>query len=635
MKYILFLLCILFLNSSVWAADFSKTKPAQNFPTLPVGNLLQKSSGFGSTDTYSGKTNTPTYAVGNTRSPIDFDARICSIINPQNCLLPAECRAAQGYWNESIYKCERTICPIGTIEESLNPGRCKCTGNSETYAFVERGNFLQRCPSECLAAENKTYSFDNKSCVCSEGFTLGSNGVCNRNPAPAAPDPTACLSELAEKANTCETESNRAASQCDAGQGDSLSVLQGFLANTAQNAKANCEQAGTASSSGYFEVSDKRKLCDERINTCKSNCTEATAFLNSNKERVFMACREAAYQAQQGNGGAPVSHDVFNAAWQTQVRPTLENQFQSYLAKADGSRVSCESGTVAQSREKLSTSMADMNNTAKTAEQCVCQLNSKTADCTKPVGPADCSADPTLAGCAKVVENCFDVNNTSAKCICFRNPESSACKELTQKNSNANENLNSAIPAGKLGIDARGDGSGTSQFAGGTPTSGEPTQNLNVKSDINAGVNLPPEAASGSAISSASNTSEAQTAASPSAAGSPSGRVNSVGGKGASDASVDSPFGVAKKINGMFETAKSALGGMLKKGSKSGDTSGDYKNDNAKGSFDAKKFRPRGMVRGIASESEIAGKYEDIWKVMSKQYKVQDQKDKFLFDVNK
>lgn len=646
LKYILFLFCILFFSHAV-AIDMrlkSKTPPL-NFGTGTDNTIYVKPnptfSNTGvdqfapSSDPF--KLKVPdTYTYGAVSGGVRFGMLYCSERTPEACKLISSCQGAGGYWDHLENTCKRAICPFGTTAEIFKPTKCRC--NNDFYAFVERGNLLQSCPSNCSLSDNKIFNFQSRSCVCLDGFTMSSDGRCNANPAArnenSAPE---CWRELAEKAAACETSSNIAVSQCDSGEDDSIGAIQSLLVGSAGSAKENCEQAATATTSGYHHADDTRQACDEKITSCKTGCEEAKTYLNANKERAYSACRERAFQ-DQSNAGPPLPAERFNAMWDGQYQASLESQFQSLLAKVDTSRTSCESGSAAKGREKLTAAMAEMNTTSKSANQCVCQLDSKTADCAKFVkGPADCLEDPTLPGCKAASVNCFDPRDTSLKCICFRNPDGEECLGPMPANMKMKMNLQdqNALAATKEALDTRGNGSELSGMAAGkgTETSGEKKSVENPNVVAESGVIAPPEGAE-SGISSLANGEKpkAETAAAASRGLVGGGNPRSANSSAA--AVINQPE-VAKKIGGLFESAKSALSGIFKKGSKS-DESSEYRDRNSgQNTFDPKKFRPRGMVRGIASDSELAGKHEDIWKVMNKQYKVQDQKDNFIFDIDK
>lgn len=648
MKYILFLLSILFFNLSLLAQDGTSTdsirvnlgnyqsdfmKPKSDF-TRTMDDMNNFSVGT-EADPFS--LNTPTvYSYGTASGGIRFGQPTCSIRTPQACLLYSSCRSAGGFWNAIDSTCVPSSCHMGTTPEVFNPTRCRCNA-PDSYAYVDRGNFLQSCPSQCLGSENKMYSFISRSCTCLEGYTMAANGSCNANPAPAQSSAPDCWRELAEKAKACETAANTAVAQCDSGEDDTMSAMRNLLVSTSGSASENCERAATAGTSGYHHVDDTRRACDEKINSCKTGCGDATTFLNANKERAYNACRERAYQ-EQVNAGPPLPPDRFNPMWDSENKANLDSQFQSLLTKIDSSRATCETGTAAKNREKLTTAMNEMNTTSRSANQCVCQLGSTSADCSKSVkGPADCLEDPTLPGCAKVADNCFDANNVSLKCICFRNPESAQCKGALPVNVKVSEMDTSSFAGAKGSKDTRGNNSEVSGMAAGKTTEGignvGGVGNAGENSGIYAEAELAIPTAASESASAGGNTGGEKPAA---GAGTGFSGGNTSKGTNSSAAVLKNDGGVVNKLSGFFDTAKSALGGIFKKGSNTGETSDYHDGSNSENQgFESGKFRPRGMVRGIASDNGIAGKHEDIWKVMNKQYKVQDQKDNFIFDTEK
>lgn len=644
MKYILFLFCILFFNSSLWAED-SGTASGSGI-TVNLGNyksnFMKSSTDFGtnldSIDNFSLNTSSM-YSYGSSSSTLRFGQPTCSYETPQACQLFTSCISVGGYWNAIDNNCGRADCHFGTTPDLADPLKCKC--NDDPYAYVQRGNYLQSCPSQCFSQPNKYYSLMKKSCECNDGYTMATNGTCIQNAAPVAQpaqEVDDCWRELAEKTETCEASANEAVSKCEfAPENDSLKALQGLLLSGKGSAGENCERAATASTSGFYQTEDNLKSCDEGINSCKTTCVDVKTYLNANKERLYNACRERALQAQT-NAGPPLPADRFNPMWDSENKSNLESQFQGLITRIDNSNTTCESGTAVKNREKLTASMNDMNTSAKNAATCACQLSSGSGDCSSTPGPADCSSNPSALGCTKVADNCFDAKNISLKCICFRNPDSLACMDgkakLDIKNAASDA---SGFAGGKAVTDTRaGNNSAISGMAAGknseTVTTGINNAGEKYKINVNddLGVAAPP-AASGTTVSSEGNR------AAPVAGGASLGGGNLSTGIKPSPQDSKTDASIATKIGGFFNTAKSALGGVFKKGSGERDSSGGNFRDGGRvgHGFDPRKLRPRAIVRGIASEEGFAGKHEDIWKVMNKQYKIQDQKDKFIFDSEK
>lgn len=653
MKYILFLFCILFFNFSIMAdpattgdgiqvnLNINKTdyfKPSSDF-TNTMNETDRYKIGGTETLTYGG-TLTPrtTYSYGSSGTTLRFGTPRCSVDTPEVCQLSTECMMKGGYWNFIDNNCGRATCHFGTTPNIEDPTKCMCSGNLDAGAFVKRGNFLQSCPSRCFNTPNQVYDFYSKMCQCVGGFRMATNGTCVAVPASATarsvPEVNECLREFVEKASACESSASTAESKCEPNsEDDSMQALRGLLLSSSGGASQNCEQAATTSTSGFYQVENNRKTCDENINSCKSGCGDAKTYLNSNKERVFNACRARAFEAQR-DMGPPLPADRFNPLWDAENKPALDSQFQGLITRIDTSQATCETGTAVANREKLSNTMSDMNTAAKDANKCACQLGSSNGDCDKTAkGPADCLSDPTLPGCTRVTDNCFDPNNKSLKCVCFRNPESIACKGAPNVNVKGGVNDPSSFAGTKPGADTRGTNSETSGMAAGGGT-GEQINVGNIKNLENyAQAALTQMEASGSAVTPAGNPAVGQA---PAAGG---GGLGGGGGASRGLSNVAAPVldnpSVTSKLSALFESAKTTLSGAFKKGSKPSETSsggGQYR-DGGNNAVDPKKFRPR-MVRGIASEDdEIAGKHEDIWKVMNKQYRAQDQKANFIFDA--
>lgn len=580
-----------------------------------------------------------------------FGLPTCSFQTPNRCLYYAACRRVNGYWDFIANTCSRADCHIGTIEDVTNPGRCRCTsslGASSVFSldnsfYVDRGDYLQSCPSSCRSAENEIYSLYARACVCEEGFTRDVNGKCVANQITAASGTTQrgvaandnspnCWGELEAKVSSCESAASGATNQCDpdGGDSDSLALMEKLLFSSNSGASQNCEKAATASTSGYHTTDSARAKCDETINTCRTNCTDAAKYMNDNKERLYNACRERAMQAQV-NEGPPLPADRFNPMWDAENRSQVESQFQALLSRANGSRTTCETGEAAKNRNKLSDSMNDLSNTSKAAAQCACQLNPNSADCSKQVvGPLDCVKDPSLAGCKSIADNCFDKSNNSLKCICFRDPGSAECKGKFPSNMAAGVNFKdsgnqSGFAGGRKGTEVTGGVTGESG-TGGVETTGIGKINVGdgIKEAEVSTVSVP-----GASESPSSSAGSAGAGAAPSAAAGSGGA-----GKRALPQAPAGDATIAKKLTGFFNNAKMAIGGVFKKVTDKENSAGETYRDVGQPAqqIDVRRFRPRGTVRGIASDQTLAGKHDDIWKVMSKQYKVQDQKDKFIFD---
>ena len=626
MKYILFLFCILFFNLSVLAEDGTASTDDIR---INLGNY--KSNSNTGTDPFSLDT-PPDFSFSNTSGTINFGGAYCSSQSLHACKTQYFCIKEGGHWDYLSESCKRATCHFGTTADMANPEKCLCNG--ETYAYVDRGNFLQSCPIRCQATENKSYDFLARKCVCNDNFTMATDGSCVANrPAQVAPNVSECWRELAEKAAACETAANTAVTKCDSSERDSLGAIQDLLSGTSGSASENCERAATAGTSGYHHFEDTRSACDEKINLCKTGCGDATTYLNANKERVYNACRDRAYQAEV-NAGPALPPDRFNSMWDRDNKANLDAQFQSLLTSIESSRATCETGTAAKNREKLTTAMNEMNSASKSANQCVCQLGSTSADCNSVKGPADCSDDPTLPGCAKVVDNCFDTNNVSLKCICFRHPESAQCRGSSPSiNVKVNEGEASSFAGPKGVTDTRGNSAEVSNMAAGQATEGTSNVSVSKNSIINAETELAlPAVTSGSAVGSVESAKDEKPVTSPAAS---TGGGNALRNRNPSAPTAKVENGVVRKLGGFFDTAKSAIGGMFKKRSDTRETDEYRDGSDPNQGFDSRKFRPRGMVRGVASDSVFAGKHEDIWKVMNKQYKVQDQKDNFIFDTDK
>ena len=563
-------------------------------------------------------------------------ARTCSKNFPSKCTTQETCTANNGIWDGRA--CAVAPCPRGTtpdLDRPLSEGNyCKCD-NDANYA-IERGTH-QLCPSMCRAEDHQVYNLITRGCICAGGYR-DDNGTCVASET-TAPQPTAaqeCLRELQEKANACNSAATTAVDQCNPdNKNDTIGALQNLLkgATAVAGASQNCAQAAVAGSTGYYALDELRGKCDTEIGSCKTSCSDATSYINSNKDRVYQACRKAQYTYYRGNGFSCRFDDPFtfarteddwNAEWDRVNKAPFDQQVQQIQSSVATNNTKCETGTAVNNRQKMSNYMTDMDATFKSASQCECQLNSGGANCANQIGPKDCAADPTLAGCANVQVNCLSATDNSPKCVCFRNPNSNECKNIREANNLKPSNSNVSGFAAP-GNPASGFGSTDSSSGGKTDTGVNVGDLSELKSNEVTAMN-----ASGTATADGSPFSAANGSA-----GSPG--VNGNFGSGESNAPQgEEDSSLKSKIGGMFNTAKGAIGNLLggKKNNETASFGSDRQMLDANGNpMDPKKWRPGKMVRGLASgrDTELAGKFEDIWKVMNRQYKVQDQKDNFIF----
>lgn len=556
----------------------------------------------------------------------------CTEEAPHRCATKDSCEEKHGVWDGRA--CAIAPCIAGTTPDSNSPILCQC--DDEGGHSVQRGT-NQICPNSCRAEDHKVYDTEARSCVCANGYRdtagLGGAGVCVAEVTPVQPssDTAECLREIQEKVNSCSSAASTAVDQCnpDRKEDDTIGALQALLqgaTSVAMGASQNCAQAAVAGSTGYYALDELRGKCDTEINSCKTSCGDATSYINANKERIYNACREKAFQ-EQANAGPPLPADRFNPMWDAENKTSFEQQILQMQNSVATDKTKCETGTAVTNREKVSNYMTDMDNTFKSASQCECQLSTGGSDCTNQVGPKDCAADPTLPGCASAQVNCLNPSDNSPKCVCFRNPNSDECKSVASnvKQINSNSGLNGfAGPGGSSGFGALGEISGGGKTGVGinpgdlSELSSNEVTAMNASGTTTADATSPFGAANGSG-------------------GSPG--VNGNFGAGENSAAEDAESSTESKIRGMFNSAKGAIGSLFggSKKTNSNETSGygsGFGGLDANGnSINTKKWRPGKMIRGLASggDTEIAGKFEDIWKVMNRQYKVQDQKDSFIF----
>lgn len=576
--------------------------------------------------------------------------RTCSKRFPSKCKTEAECRQNNGEWNGTA--CIPAQCPAGTTVDAEAPEMCNCNG-AVAGVKIEAGS-SQKCPSMCKPEHHQVYDPLARSCACAEGYEDRSGlglGQCGPKISAAVPQVEECMRELQEKVASCNTAAATAVEKCNPNRealsgDDTLSTLQNLLGgvnsavqakNSGTGAMDNCMNAGIASTSGYYALEELRGKCDGEINSCKTSCSDATSYIAANKDKVYQQCRKKVWDQVSCMAQWATPYDVnnentFNSQWDEVNKQPFENKIRELTTHIADNNTKCDTGTAATNRDQISNFMGDMNNSVKSAAQCQCQLSSASSgqDCSKQVGPAECALNPSLAGCAKIAGNCLDARDTSVKCVCFRNPGSEACKasQLVAAKMNPTET------SGFAGTGA-GNGSGTSAFGGGE-ASGKTETGGDIAGDL-SGLNADGDYAAGtsSGAATADGGSPFGAAAGGGASGGGSGGGASADGATAVGGGGGEDEGTGKKLGGLFDVAKSALGNLFK--GKAGDK-GSFDGVNKNGSnysdangLDSKKWRPRGMVRGLAGDNELAGKFEDIWKVMNKQYKVQDQKDSFIF----
>ncbi len=552
----------------------------------------------------------------------------CTEEAPHRCATKETCEEKHGVWDGRA--CAIAPCIAGTTPDSSSKILCSC--DDEGNHSVQRGTD-QICPNACRAEDHKVYNADKRGCDCADGYAdstgSGGSGVCVAQTTPSRPSdvPEECLREMQAKVDSCNSSASTAVDQCDPERknDDTISALQALLkgATGVMGASEKCAQAAVAGSTGYHALDELRGKCDTEISSCKNSCDDAKSYIVANKESAYQACREKAFR-EQADAGPPLPADRFNPMYDAHHKAQFEQQIQQMQNSIATSNAKCETGTAVTNREKVSNYMTDMDNTFKSASQCECQLSSGGSNCTNQVGPKDCAADPTLAGCANAQVNCLSASDNSQKCVCFRNPESNECKNIQAvANVKSNSNLSGfAGPGGSSGFGGLGETSG-----GGKTGTGINPGDL---SGLNAN-EVTAMSTSGTATTDAASPFGAVNGS----AGSPG--VNGNFGSGENTGAGGEESSTESKIRGMFNSAKGALGNLFG-GSKNNNETASF--GSGRGGFDAngnpldpKKWRPGKMIRGLASgsDTEIAGKFEDIWKVMNRQYKVQDQKDSFIF----
>ena len=538
----------------------------------------------------------------------------------ENCNQTA-CGNCGGDWINATcapYRCSSSDSFLLPVDG--NPDMCAC--NDPTHVTIPLSSaHVSECPQSCVTGEK--YNTSNHKCECDSagGFVAGQDAdgidACvkksDQKTAQAA-DVAKCLADLQAKVTTCSSSSDSAVKKCDVKSTDSGSsdsntntartVLGGInsyvqLKNQGTGAVQNCQEAALASQTGFYALNSINDTCTSEISSCKSDCQTALDYINSNKDQAYQNCRQQAFQQSAGT-----DQNTFNMQFDSANKSGFDTQVASLVDATNTSSEKCTGdGQAATNQSQMQQYMGDLNNSVKKANQCACNLTAGTtsAACANQVGPAECLVTPTLAGCPAVSENCLISN--SASCLCFRNPAS--CQ-------NGNNGVNSFATGGPN-----------------LPTEGTPgttTAPVNTPDISNLSDN------SNSPVSATADTSGANSPFG-SATGGPAGAA---GGSGAGAGSPDGTAGAAtddgnkKGIAGFFNSAKAAIGSLIGGGSNS-DKNKSYGSGSGKdGDIDPSKWRPKGSLRGLASDNEFGSKSQDIWKTMNNQYKNQSQHDTFI-----
>lgn len=549
-------------------------------------------------------------------------------------------------------------------------GQCLCLAGDtqKVIPFDEKANqYIASCPRLQALAENcesdygvggTFYTGDSVDkqgrCVCenqkefltspNESF-FGKSKCSTQTKAEEQSPVDQCLAELKEKVDSCSSASTNAVNKCDSENkstnGDTITSLQQALGGATavmQNSGAAdaCMNASIVGSTGYYALDALRNKCDDEIKTCKNDCSSAIEFINANKFAVYERCKASAVQSNIDLDSLGGSTDTSNTEslkeqYDIENKAKFAEQIQQMLETANEKNSVCESGPAVSNKEKLLKLMDTADNAVKSAGQCTCQLSSNNGgtDCSNVPGPAQCALNPYLKGCSQATINCLSPQDQSPKCVCFKNPNGELCKNY------ANSLAKSS------------GGSGISGFAGFNQNPFQPSTDSSLKGqqqDMNtdlSGLDLN-EARKGTSDTVTADIGSPFGAATPS--GSPGGGAGPGGsgsGESTNNANSDSDGTEKKGISGLFQTAKGALSSLFSGKTGNQNSSTNFKENYNRGANDnllgqANKWRPRGSIRGIAGhDSDIGGKFEDIWKVMNKQYKVQDQKDNFIIGENK
>lgn len=564
----------------------------------------------------------------------------CSGENVEACASESSCSSNGGGWNSG--RCEYPSCGEGLRSIAGSKKECLCPKSGQRVPVLvdqKQSDALNNCPESCM--KNSTFNRSKYMCECNAGFVedfANGDAVCVASDENIDTDSGSsfakCMQELQDDVSACSQASDSAVKNCDVKKDENasskISALQGILngvngyiqaKNAGSGAVDNCLNAAVASSTGYYALEALKKTCESEINSCKSKCEDAEINIHANRNQTYLKCRKVAFQEYASSAnGSNVSEAQFNTEFDRKNRSGFEQQLEQMENNVAASNEKCDGGIAITNREKMKDFMTEMNTSVKNANLCGCQLSSAGKNCAQQVGPAECGVNPNLPGCALATVNCA-MDNTP-RCICFRAPNSQACKNFSQVGF----------------LKQNGDLNKLSAFGGSTTPSSMAiggNQKPGGNSNIDLGDLSTNEAApTGSATATADMGSPFGSGDSGGGGGGGGGLANSLSSSGGGNAGDASNSG-SKGIGGFFDTAKSALNSLFKKDDKSKNVIGKAYSGKNSGSgsraVDPSKWRPKGSVRGVASDNQIAGKFEDIWKVMNRQYKSQDQKNSFLF----
>ncbi|MFN3455535.1 MAG: hypothetical protein ACK41T_11300 [Pseudobdellovibrio sp.] len=550
----------------------------------------------------------------------------------ENCGTESQCRENGGNWDGGSCAQATAMCPRDTTVITGDTQNCLCA-DGKTKVSKYGAEF---CPSSC-SDDGQIFNSQSKQCECdvSKGYVLIYNSgmsseelysyngsVCikkdnvSKSIDNQASSSLKCLSGIKARVESCKTQAETAVKQCDSKSSSSTSnnivsglqqVLQAaplyMQTKAGSGAYQNCLNVGLASQTGYYALDRLKKTCSSEISKCSSSCEDVKNDLENNQQRLYDNCmNELKVRSQSGGSNIQSIENSIQAA-NSELEIEVKSQLQQLAESVTESTGKCDpDGQAEENKNTLQNYMSDINNTAAQANQCQCQLSAGSTSC-EAVGPADCEKNPNLAGCKQATIDCS-----------VSNPPPS-CKIITD-----NKEVSSMIAGvgGGGGSAQTTNTDGVSKFAG--------ADNINLGDLSGAKTTSGTEAVQADG---GSPFGSAQGGGGGLGGGPGGGSSSGSGGPSGSSAEGSDP----KSIGGFFNTAKSALSSLFGNGKNSGSSlnSKTYGEENGAGSaIDPSKWRPG--VRGVAAANEngIGGKFQDIWKTMSNQYKRQGLQQNFI-----
>jgi hypothetical protein len=424
----------------------------------------------------------------------------------------------------------------------------------------------------------------------------------------ATPELEACIQEAKRDSEECNSINEEVRKVCSEEAADGREIRNvinagkgAYVASkSGSGAQQECFKVGVLASGSLELIKAAKDKCDITEKACNLKCDI------KNADEFEKKCKPIA-----GTGAA-------NLALYTREYDKISKTYRD--GTADCKDVSDVNG----GQRKLSELLSGVGNSLQASMNCMCRLSNggsnlmtnnatgRNQDSCNIPNPADCSVDPTLAGCNAYVgiSVCTPGSGYDAKlCSCQTNPKGAGCPggglsgNLVGFASGAN--INTAAGGG-VGGDA-----GFGSLAGNLKASGDVDLSGVSGGDPMAAGNLKLEE------------TKTDTANSAFGGGGTGGGGSGSGGEGGGDPTAyNTGYEESTKlfgINGLFNQAKSFMSGFGGSGNRKNNNAAatDLKNvsgANKKPTIKMDQFRPRGMA---ASDSDLGRKNMDIWRMMN------------------